>query len=233
MVVEQPPSSAATGHDDLPGVERLLALSDGVVAIALTLLVLQLAVPHLRPGTNPDDAATLAQALGHQGDQFVSYGISFYVIGQFWLAHHRVFRHVTGHKEGLAWWNFAFLFTITLMPFTSALLGAYGSNPLAVDIFALNLLLASLATQVVMVYGRRNHLLRPGTHPATLRAGRARSIAVIVTVSFSAGVAWWSTDAAKYCWLALAFAPELATRWADRRAGGPPPTAVETSLSRP
>ena len=73
--------------------------------------------------------------------------ISFYVVAQFWLVHHRTFQHLAGQQEGLAWLNFAFLFTITIMPFTSALLGDYSSNPLAVDIFALNLLLASLATQ--------------------------------------------------------------------------------------
>ena len=65
---------------------------------------------------------------------------------QFWLARHRVFRQVAGHHEGLAWWNFAFLFTITAMPFTGSLLGQYGDSPLAVDIFAVNMLFASLAT---------------------------------------------------------------------------------------
>jgi uncharacterized membrane protein len=55
--------------------------------------------------------------------------ISFYVIAQFWLVHHRVFRRITGQQEGLAWWNFAFLFTITVMPFTSDLLGKFSANP--------------------------------------------------------------------------------------------------------
>ena len=66
-------------------------------------------------------------ALGNGADQLISYVISFYVIAQFWLVHHRVFRRIAGQREGLAWWNFAFLFTITVMPFTSDLLGKYAS----------------------------------------------------------------------------------------------------------
>jgi uncharacterized membrane protein len=130
-------------RDDLPSVARLLTLSDNVVAIALTLLVLQLKVPPHVQVADPGSAADLAAQLAKEADALISYVVAFYVVAQFWLAHHRVFRHVAGHDEGLAWWNFAFLFTITAMPFTSNLLGEYGGNPLAVDIFAVNLLLAA------------------------------------------------------------------------------------------
>ena len=134
-----PADPVSTGpRRDLPGVDRLLALSDGVVAIAITLLVLQLKVPSPAKLPHPDSASELASQLGNGADQLISYVISFYVIAQFWLVHHRVFRRITGQQEGLAWWNFAFLFTITIMPFTSDLLGEFASNPLAVDIFAAN-----------------------------------------------------------------------------------------------
>src|ERR1700735_2850990 len=152
-------SGPASRDNDLPGVERLLTLSDGVVAIALTLLVLQLKVPPPPPGAGALSAAELARRLGAGDDQLISYLISFYIIAQFWLVHYRVFRRVAGQREGLAWWNFAFLLTIPLMPFTSDLLGQYSDNPLAVDIFAVNLLLASLATQATLQFGRRAGLL--------------------------------------------------------------------------
>ena len=102
---------APTGPgEDLPGVERLLTLSDGVVAIAITLLVLQLNVPPPpQLAAEADSASVLATQLGQGADQLVSYVISFYVIAQFWLVHHRVFRRIAGQREGLAWWNFAFL----------------------------------------------------------------------------------------------------------------------------
>jgi uncharacterized membrane protein len=95
-------------RDDPPGVARLLTLSDSVVAIALTLLVLQLKVPPHIQVAHPSSAADLAAQLAKEADQRTSYVVAFYVVAQFWLVHNRVFRHVAGHHEGLAWWNFGF-----------------------------------------------------------------------------------------------------------------------------
>jgi len=209
---------ASDRDDDTPGVDRLLALSDGVVAIALTLLVLQLRVPTL-PSSAANSASQLAAALGRGGDSLVSYVISFYVVAQFWLVHHRTFRHLAGQQEGLAWLNFAFLFTITIMPFTSALLGSYSNNPLAVDIFALNLLVASLATQVTYELGRRQGLLTVGDHEAARRAGLLRGLGAAAVLAASIGVAWANPNAAKYLWLLLALVPRVVERWMRRRQG--------------
>jgi uncharacterized membrane protein len=224
--------AAADAREDQPGVERLLALSDGVVAIALTLLVLQLRVPSAAQVTDPASATELATQLGRGADQLVSYVISYYVIAQFWLVHHRVFRHIAGQREGLAWWNFAFLLTITLMPFTSALLGAYSGNPLAVDIFGLNLLLANLATQATLVFGRRQGLLTSQTTALDARAARVRSGASILVIALSIGVAWVSTGTAKYCWLLLAVAPWAAQRWFAPGRSQHDPVAGGTEVER-
>ncbi len=122
--------------DDLPGIDRLLALTDGVVAIALTLLVLQLQVPITHAlKHHPDSAGALWQALNVDVAELTSYLVSFVVIAQFWLVHHRVLRGMRGHSEGLAWRNFGFLLSLTLMPFTSDLIGRYGTNPLAITFF--------------------------------------------------------------------------------------------------
>jgi uncharacterized membrane protein len=198
--------------DETPSVDRLLALSDGVVAIALTLLVLQLRVPDL-PAGSADSASALATALGRGGDQLTAYVISFYVVAQFWLVHHRVFQHLAGQQEGLAWWNFAFLFTITIMPFTSDMLGQYGNNPLAVDIFALNLLLAALATQATAELGRRRGLMTPGSHAEARRAGLLRSVGTVLVLALSMGLAWWDPSNAKFVWLLLALVPNLVNWW--------------------
>lgn len=209
---------APTGsRDDLPSVDRLLTLSDGVVAIAITLLVLQLNVPDVAKLTDPASASELATQLGKDADSLISYVISFYVIAQFWLVHHRVFRRITGQREGLAWWNFAFLFTITVMPFASNLVGKFSANPLAVDIFAVNLLAAMLATHLTLTYGYRNNLVIAES-PREMRAAQLRAAASAFVVVMSIGIAWVNTDAAKYCWLLLAVAPRLADRWSASRA---------------
>jgi uncharacterized membrane protein len=210
-----------TERSDLPGVERLLALSDGVVAIALTLLVLQLHVPSYLH--DPTSARSLAHALGKQSQSFLTYLISFYVIAQFWLAHHRTFRHVAGHDEFLAWLNFFFLLTISIMPFTSDLLGIYGSNPLAVTLFAFNLLLASISTQLVLQVGRRRHLLEATARPKELREGRFRVVGAMVITLTSIAVAWIDTTVAELLWLGFVLIPILSRRWVAEGAPDPGP----------
>jgi uncharacterized membrane protein len=205
---------SAGPRGDLPSVDRLLALSDGVVAIAITLLVLQLNVPKV---ADPNSASELAHKLGDGADRLVSYVISFYVIAQFWLVHHRVFSRVTRQQEGLAWWNFAFLFTITIMPFTSDLLGEYSANPLAVDIFAVNLLLAAVATQLTVIYGRRNDLMTVETAQER-RAAQYRLAASVLVIVVSIGIAWVNPNAAKFFWLLLAVAPHVADQWSRRQS---------------
>jgi uncharacterized membrane protein len=113
--------------------------------------------------------------------------------------------------------NFAFLFTITIMPFTSDLLGEFSANPLAIDIFAVNLLLATMATQLTVTYGRRQDLVTPETAQQT-RAARYRVAASILVIAASIVLAWVNSDAAKYCWLLLAVAPRFADRWSGRHA---------------
>ena len=126
-------------EESIPGIDRLLALTDGVVAIALTLLVLQLQVPARDTIDNARSASELWKALGVDGGELTSYLVSFVVIAQFWLVHHRILRTMRGHSEGLAWRNFAFLLTLTLMPFTSELMGRYSDNPLAITLFGISI----------------------------------------------------------------------------------------------
>ena len=206
----------ARRRDDLPSAARLLTLSDSVLAFALTLLVLQVKVPPLSLVANHSSAADLAAQLAKQTGELVSYVIAFYIIAQFWLTHHRVFRHIAGHQEGLAWWNFAFLFTITVMPFTSSLLGQYPSNPLAVDIFTVNLLLAVVATRVMLLFGRRRDLLAGEIDAREARVLRARATAIVIVVAVSIGLAWVNITAAKYCWLLIPIAQWASEHWSGR-----------------
>lgn len=202
---------------ELPATERLLGLSDGVVAIALTLLTLNLAVPAITSRNSPSD---LWRALAHMQPQFASYLISFYVIASYWLTHHRVFRLVRGHDEGMAWWNFVFLLTITTMPFSASLLGRFGQNPLAVDLFAANLLAASIATQVTLAYGRRKHLLAPTATRSVLAYNRVRGLGISLVIAASIGIAWVDPDGAKYVWILLPVVHEVANRVSRRSEAG-------------
>jgi uncharacterized membrane protein len=203
------------------GVERLLALSDGVVSIALTLLVLQIAVPAVSSMQHPHAASDLASELDKNVDGWISYVISFYVVIQFWILHHQVFRRIARQREGLVLWNAAFLFAVSVMPFTSDLLGKDGNNPLSVTIFALNLLLANLAMQGAQEYARRRNLMRSGRYDfGAFRWNYAVSLAVIV---LSLVLAWINTTVAELCWLLFGLVPQIAANlrrgWSRVRAG--------------
>ena len=227
MTTDQP---AERRSDPDPGVSRMLTLSDSVLAFALTLLVLQFTVPVVRAGEDRADinsAAVLARGLAHDGDKLVAYLIAFFVIAQFWLAHHWVLHRLTGHHEGVVWLNFGFLFTITALPFTSNLLGSYGNNPLAIDIFGLNLLLATLATQAITLVGQRTEVLTVDAESGHYRAARARVPVILVLIALSMGLAWVDTTAATWCWYLMPVAAPVSRRWAARRGragalGAPP-----------
>ncbi len=198
---------------NIPGIDRLLALTDGVVAIALTLLVLQLQVPTRTLVSNPDSAGSLWRALDLDGAEFTSYLVSFVVIAQFWLVHHRVLRGMRGHSEGLAWRNFSFLLPLTLMPFTSDLLGSYAANPLAITLFGLNLVALSLTTQWIFWYASRRGLVADGVRTAHDElAGRVRAVLLVAVVALSMVLAWTDAGLARYVWLLFLVVPAAAER---------------------
>ncbi|GAA1835060.1 TMEM175 family protein [Pseudonocardia ailaonensis] len=120
---------------------RLLALADGVFAIAMTLLALDLRVPQL------PDGATEAQLLAALRDELPSVGtylLSFYVVANYWLGHHRLMRSVTRTHPRLIVHTLALLLLVAALPFPSSLLAEYGSRPIALVIYAGVNIVASL-----------------------------------------------------------------------------------------
>ncbi len=206
----------ATEDDDqdILGIDRLLALTDGVVAIALTLLVLQLQVPVDAALTkHPDSARALWNALSPDGAEMTSYLVSFLVIAQFWMVHHRVLRGMRGHSEGLAWRNFGFLLALTLMPFTSDLIGRYGSNPVAITLFGLNLVAISLSTQWIFLYAARHNLINDVARSTRdERMARVRVVLMLTIVGVSVALAWTDPRLAKFVWLLFLIVPAMAAR---------------------
>jgi uncharacterized membrane protein len=203
-------------EENIPGIDRLLALTDGVVAIALTLLVLQLQVPAAKD-FDVNSAGQLWHALGVDGSELISYLVSFVVIAQFWLVHHRILRTMRGHSEGLAWRNFAFLLALTLMPFTSDLLGRFSDNPLAVTFFAVNLVAISLSTQWIYIYASGHNLLdeeRRSRYEEIV--GRVRSLLTVGVASLAVILAWTDTRLSRYVWLLFLVVPLVGSRIATQ-----------------
>lgn len=119
---------------------RILNLSDGVFAIALTLLVLNIEVPEV-----PADLAAeeLPGELLALWPKFLSYVISFVVIIFYWMAHHSIFGLIRDHDRALLWLNSLFLMCVAFLPFPTALIGEYGDQQLVVVIYAGSLAVTS------------------------------------------------------------------------------------------
>jgi uncharacterized membrane protein len=203
-------------NDDtsIPGIDRLLALTDGVVAIALTLLVLQLQIPGSTMLANDNSVKDLWRALNPDLGELTSYLVSFVIIAQFWLVHHRAMRNMRGHSEGLAWRNFGFLLALTLMPFSSDLIGRFGSNPLAITLFSLNLAFLTVSTQWIMLYAFSHNLVEEEHRsPHDELAARMRGGVVLVIIGISIVFAWSNMAAdARYVWLLFLVAPFISAR---------------------
>jgi uncharacterized membrane protein len=129
--------------------ERLMFLADGVFAITMTLLVLDLRPPEV-------EASQLAQALYDMLPRLAVYLIAFYTIANHWLIHQRNFRLINEEDEVLTWLTFATLLFITLLPASTAIVGRYPLEKLAVACFSVNSFLLALVTWLFWVYARKH-----------------------------------------------------------------------------
>jgi uncharacterized membrane protein len=102
--------------------ERMILFSDAVFAIAITILILEIKVPELHENVSDD---SILEELGKLVPKFIGFLISFFLIGQYWSVHHRIFGFVTRYDRKLLWKNLYFLLTIVIMPFTTGLYSEY------------------------------------------------------------------------------------------------------------
>ena len=182
--------------------DRVGAFSDGVFAIAITLLVLNLEVPDVPAGD-------LGHALRDLDGDITAYFIGFAVMGRFWYAHHRLFSAIVRTDARLIVVNLLLLSLIALMPFTTALLGGY-DEALVVAIYALNVAAAAAASGWIEVVAFNGGLAPPGALGEQSLAVRANGWVVAIFL-LSIPVAYLiGPGAGQLFWLTLLFVPRLA-----------------------
>jgi uncharacterized membrane protein len=192
---------------------RVEALSDGVFAIVVTLLVLEIRVPHVAgAGSVPE----LLAALRGLAPKFVSWVISFATVCVIWLNHHRLLRFAGRIDSGLFWCNANLLLWTSFIPFPTALMGDYPGNPLAVSLYGVVMLLMGLAFLLLRARMLRvPGLLHEEADRAVFRA-RTAWTAVLGPAAYALGasLAWLSPVAAFACYagVALYFVLPYATR---------------------
>ena len=159
--------------------ERLGALTDGMVAIIITLLVLEIEVP-----TDHDFAeeGVWAFLLKLEHEVWI-YLISFCLIGTYWLLHHVLFHYIARVNRTFIAWNCLFLFLLSLSPFTTELAGEYRDMPIMRSIFGINYMLSGVVFYVLWWYSARNsNLLR---HPIDNEVRRSMDIRLMVAPALS------------------------------------------------
>jgi uncharacterized membrane protein len=163
--------------------DRLAALSDGVFAVAMTLLVLDLKVPlapkHAQhPVWSGGSEHALAHGLQHHvAPHLLPYAMSFLTLGIFWVGQQTQLESFTGSTRALTWIHLAFLLAVTLMPFSTALLAQDTSYRLSMGVYWLNLFALGAVLFASLRYADRAGLIRNET-TADMRAALKRRIVV-------------------------------------------------------
>jgi uncharacterized membrane protein len=159
--------------------ERFSFFSDGVFAISITLLVIEIKVPALAERTDK----ALLDYLYETSLKFLGFLISFGIIGHYWSVHHRIFGYVKKYTSSLFWINLAFLLSVVLLPFSAGLLGEYSTNPemnVPYLIYVLNMCFVGLMNWWLWAYVSKpeRKMLTHYISPARIRLGVVRSLIV-------------------------------------------------------
>jgi uncharacterized membrane protein len=164
---------------------RVLALSDGVFAIASTLLVLEVRLPK---GLTTE--AEFTQGLRDLLPDLRSYAVSYLLIAMFWLAHHRLFRLVRRVRPAVIRLNLLLLGVVALLPFSTAMLGDYGREPRAVAIYSANIALIFLVETVIgtQVLRHRDAGAGPGRGTRLTLVVRPAAAAVVFALAIPAAL---------------------------------------------
>ncbi|MBL8513191.1 MAG: DUF1211 domain-containing protein [Betaproteobacteria bacterium] len=194
---------------------RIDALTDGIFAVAMTLLVIELKIPEaLHVKTN----AELIEALVHLIPKFIGWIVSFFVLAMFWWGHHRAFnsvRHIDGKLIAL---NIAFLGFVSFMPFASALTGEYARALASQIVYASTMFCVAIFAQLLWRYIHRHPELT--SHPMTtgeLAGARARTFLLMALCVLSVPVAIAIPGAGNMVFMFMGFAG-LVGRNAEQRA---------------
>ena len=177
---------------------RLVAFSDGVMAVAITLLVLNIDTPHV----SDDD---LGNALVDLIPSFLAYAIAFALVGRYWVIHHNLFERFVNFDGRLMALNLTYLALIVLVPFSANLIDNYDKEPLAAATFAMTLGLAAFVNWLMTAYALRSGMVHEARREETtplVALGISLIFFVSVPVAFvsvpAAWVLWASTIVLRY-----------------------------------
>ena len=171
---------------------RIEALSDGIFAIVMTLLVFDLKVSELPPHASNIE---LAPAIYAMWPQFFSYAVSFIGLGIYWVAHHYMYHTIRRSDTVLLWLNILFFMFISLIPFSTSLLNKYSETQIAPLLYGLNLTLIGWALYLQWIYAEsRKDMISDIASPLYRKSVRNRFLLIPVVATSAMIICFWSVD---------------------------------------
>lgn len=211
-------SSMPTHYNQIAGqsVERLAALSDGIFAVAMTLLVLDLRVPAADAIHSERD---LWRALLALCPQLIMYMMSFLTLGIFWVGQQTQLNHLSRSARSLTWMHLLFLFAVTLTPFSTRLLAEHTAYRSALLIYWLNILLLGVALYLTWTCAIGLRLVKDDMPPEISSAIKRRIVLGQSSYAFGAALCvfnpHWSIAFIVTVQLYYVIAPRLGRNAAD------------------
>ena len=168
--------------------ERVVFFSDAVFAIVITLLVLELKVPHLAEHNEPSLQLALFELLPH----VIGFVVSFLIVGLMWVEHHRIFRYIADYDAGLLWRNLLLLLCVSFVPFPTALFSENFWSRTAFILYTASFGGAATAKLLIWRHAAKAGLLKKEVGPMLeLRIAR-RSMAVPLACAIAIGLSFIS-----------------------------------------
>jgi uncharacterized membrane protein len=212
------PTKKKSVPEDSLGLERIIFFSDAVMAIAITLLAIDLKPPDVDPSRALIEVPRQLSAIG---PTFMTFFISFVVIGIYWISHHRYFAYIKRYDVRLMVLNLMFLFFIVCMPFVANLLGRYVSVPIVLILYTLAVAALGISMGLIWWYASRNHLLTTELDAHAIRQINVRLAAGPVMFLVAVPFAFVSSTAVIIVWwlspLAVLAAMRIFGRGADHK----------------
>jgi uncharacterized membrane protein len=187
-------------HRDEWGLEfsRIVAFSDGVFAIAITLLALTIEVPKDLPASK-----SVGDVLWDRRGDLIAYGVSFAVLGRLWLTHHRFFSSLERFDGALMGLNILYLAWVAMVPVTSDVLGDFGEQSTGVILYAANLLGLTTTFAISIYYSYRARLFKPQVAEMERRFAGPSTTVIAAVFALSIPVAIVSPEVATAMWLSI------------------------------
>jgi uncharacterized membrane protein len=205
---------------------RILALSDGVFAFAMTLLVISLIVPGASGSnvTTPGNSAALGHDLLNDWQAIFGFVFGFVMIGVWWVTHNRTFQYIARYDSALVWINIMILIQVSLMPFVVGVYNTFTSGPRdyqsAVILFAGIQVTLGLTNLLLYEYAHYAGLLKKGVPESVSDYYTKRGLFTSAVFAISIGVSFYRVDLAQLCWIGIVLAQRFSLRIQTQKLPG-------------